>query len=1670
MSHEIVALQNQLVREQIEKAVLSLVPPRSIRIAIPSDLLDFLSSRSEFQTPEFKALYSQWFYAKFVYDEYGYYDTELQNAYQKAEGKLTAYYHSHEIIQKSAEAYLQAVESIYSKNNNSENKTITGFSQNWRWPSLSSAGTTAILFLSTVNAAAAQAFIPRSSNTSEGSNAVGHASARAPLVPAIPPVFEQEIAIEVEKKPKEKKPTEKSRVLEQPVVPQALLEIRNEFVALLPSKSAGFADNPATIRRGNPPDVILAFLRVIDATMTSNGIDWKKVDEFIQSRSDLDIPEMLVREAGQNQRPQASYLLAILALKQGDYAQALAFMAQCKLQNLADPKNDHQFFATAIKYYESLEKKVVEGGAKLTIEELTLIQKNIDVIRKIDAVKETIPDALLPTVSSGPTPLRTVWEKTIVRINDLTKICQDNINKARKKLNQAQPLAQLHQQLSSFRDSLIAFNQDSTKGVADHLVVIVDETTNPLVLQLIGNLEAALQNPENPRLLLVTVELTVQRIRQIITWLKTNRNSISPEQYLRLEQEVDKLAEIVFLVEYFKQTDSGHEVSDWETKTRIISKAPKAVRQLRPNTVATWEEFPGIAIAADGPTIKLVKHTQTVTTSSHPAKEKTSQVQRDLDWVLSRQTKKGMEKKFADELGVNLELKSLRALPPEDALRLTAALKMQDPAKDIVTVRDYAHQGIQLALQYMSHAASRENKFGNAAALALQLVRLNPTDENYGYLVKAVSSILEREYSKAQEMVEDWDQFNPEHYDHYLKWFEILQRAHRYAPSASVGVIDRWKQLPNREALAKKGLQIPSIPPTEEAKKLLDEQFERRRGSTTNDELIALHHELAAKGRVESSLALSSVYGLSEYIEYNDLPFARLLVRQANYQALTPQQKEETQKWVKSLEPGVGYSAYVFLNKWIQLPVRRFLKKTTNLDTGRFFWPIFYSLAILMTFSLFTYDLFLRRRRRIPAPVPVAPELNEVKKTEKVTRPQKTPEQINYEQNLKKLKEIKQNLLTIENRKADVDAETFATWEPLIQKCRVVVDQEYLFEKASELENVLPTLLVDIAALEVMVSTYEQAEKEKQEKAAKAAKAAKREAKAKRVEVAKQVEAMQKREDAQKAYDINHYKLEQPLKDRARKITKIRTAVEKKLEFVEGELAKLNAKRAALSEMEINWKKKEEMDQSLQGQMDTCYAFKTACFSLIELCGTFTGKYSDAVGARYALEEAVLLEGCVQELEALEVTSECDYPVLLRALKARYQEMEDKLGIVRAVPNDNNNNNNNDNNARPDEEAMDEPEQDSSSTSSEKAEEKAKAVSPKTSSLLSQSAGKFHAEVSAESHAEVPAEPFVKKNLESDYQPTRQKTKKKKQKPKREEGVPVMKDGFVEFNLSNRVDCLRPLVNKPTVFDEHLFLERLAMHCHLLRLHRFLLAAYRERGRYPVKAPFCEASYGQFLDDTCNMLMHNYFVVEKFGHANLLKFVQKCYVNREMDAKTPALVCEKPFYQAMRAKTENWINLPRTIPELINDFQTMCGYLSRLHDIGEKMGMATKLYDSDYLAACQMTLSIVGEVCARIYELCPKFKEIAKENPDKSLLSLVNFLHRCRKYMRNVTKHEEDVSAAFDAWRHKFPFIVEDVFQTDIQAVLKAGVELNRAYNKEKFQELQVTLEKLMPPSLSPRF
>jgi len=85
--HEITVLRHQHLRNQIAKVILSKLPRKFSSMAV-SDVrsvldVESLSKRPEFQTSEFKELYNQWFFAKFKYEEYGFYNKNCRTLMKK---------------------------------------------------------------------------------------------------------------------------------------------------------------------------------------------------------------------------------------------------------------------------------------------------------------------------------------------------------------------------------------------------------------------------------------------------------------------------------------------------------------------------------------------------------------------------------------------------------------------------------------------------------------------------------------------------------------------------------------------------------------------------------------------------------------------------------------------------------------------------------------------------------------------------------------------------------------------------------------------------------------------------------------------------------------------------------------------------------------------------------------------------------------------------------------------------------------------------------------------------------------------------------------------------------------------------------------------------------------------------------------------------------------------------------------------------------------------------------------------------------------------------------------------------------------------------------------------------------------------------------------------------
>lgn len=467
------------------------------------------------------------------------------------------------------------------------------------------------------------------------------------------------------------------------------------------------------------------------------------------------------------------------------------------------------------------------------------------------------------------------------------------------------------------------------------------------------------------------------------------------------------------------------------------------------------------------------------------SESKSKPLQEDVDWVLSTIAKKGQEKEYAARLGLDFTLKSFTVLQFGDWWVLNTALRMSDPQKDIITIRDYAFKGNEDALKYLCHAAMRENRFGDAAAIGLQLVRLELTEENYIYLTNAITAILDKEYPKAVEMVKDWDKFDPNYYDQVLHWFEIFQRAIQYIPFAPKNVMDRWLDLVSRAALVKMGVQVSPKPASQA-------DYTRYRdalaSASPGKPLIEIHMEWASKGVVDASLALIDLYRKGYEVSQSFVQ-ARLFYRIALIQAGDDKDKR---KQVEEKRPLIE-------ERTAESPVNWLIARVTGIEEralprGVSAFVITGILFALISTIVSLYSRMSRIFGQQPVGGQAAPNATNqpprARPVERVIDPaveaEKNAKRAHLK-NLEILKDLRERIINVRNKRDTLlrkpEKEHFDHEKIFIKKCEPVLIEgdallvkTYPFEKANTLEEDLNIFKKCCKTLEGFVSECEAAE------------------------------------------------------------------------------------------------------------------------------------------------------------------------------------------------------------------------------------------------------------------------------------------------------------------------------------------------------------------------------------------------------------------------------------------------------------------------------------------------------------------------------------------------------------------------------------------------------------------
>ncbi|MDX2164795.1 MAG: hypothetical protein SFW07_05180, partial [Gammaproteobacteria bacterium] len=469
--------------------------------------------------------------------------------------------------------------------------------------------------------------------------------------------------------------------------------------------------------------------------------------------------------------------------------------------------------------------------------------------------------------------------------------------------------------------------------------------------------------------------------------------------------------------------------------------------------------------------MKAVREYQDHAKNPKKVSEESKPLQEDIDWILSGIAKSGKQKEYTQRLGLDLTLKSFTVLSPSDRWDLNNAFSLSKLEQDIITIRDYAFRGSKEALRYMYVAATHETRFADAALVALQAVRLEPTEEHYVDLHNAIASILDREYPKIGGMLEDRDTFDPVYYDQMLRWFEISRRALEHITVESSiykKMFNRWSDLITRDAFAKTGVQILPKPASQADYKNYHNALA---SASPGESVIEIHMTWASKGVVDASLALIDLYRKGYEISQS-FDQARLLYRIALIQAGNDQakRKQVEEKW-PLIEPRSAES-----------PINWLIARVTGIEERALprglVGPIVVTMIFIHVLLLSSlYSMAKRFFRRQPERVIEQPKKESPPKLKKQRKtPQESAAKVKDGEYKKLCAEFDAMKARFEKLKRKQEQYQLEKCKAPIKACEIIFAKTYSVETIAELKQDIETLKIHCAELENIIDLHEKSE------------------------------------------------------------------------------------------------------------------------------------------------------------------------------------------------------------------------------------------------------------------------------------------------------------------------------------------------------------------------------------------------------------------------------------------------------------------------------------------------------------------------------------------------------------------------------------------------------------------
>ncbi len=288
----------------------------------------------------------------------------------------------------------------------------------------------------------------------------------------------------------------------------------------------------------------------------------------------------------------------------------------------------------------------------------------------------------------------------------------------------------------------------------------------------------------------------------------------------------------------------------------------------------------------------------------------------------------------------------------------------------------------------------------------------------------------------------------------------------------------------------------------------------------------------------------------------------------------------------------------------------------------------------------------------------------------------------------------------------------------------------------------------------------------------------------------------------------------------------------------------------------------------------------------------------------------------------------------------------------------------------------------------------------------------------------------------------------------------LLKKDCITPYIEEELNQLRAIVKDKTKdFGEHQLIRQRDIHYRLVRIHLVLAEVYKRQEEENYKAILAnvdpllrEADLGRFADHFCNFLMHRYRAVT---YKNIIACANSCY-GQAVNAKLPQRVQKTALF---RSFTES--HIAKTSEALISDCEKI------FNDLVSFDGLRFKLDNHSehpaFLNACRMTLMIMGEVRARLHEVCPELKNEKFERNDP-LARLLHKLEQCRLW-RNPEKHESDIDTIYLSFETGNPFVVERILPKDVDDFMVFAKDI-MANHPGVFKALENKVGNLLTPNV----